>query len=981
MNTIHMRKSIIALLIAAGMLTGISVASAQTQVKTEEKQTTSQTKKVGKLELHGKIFDRRTTKEAPYATIAILRSDSSLVAGAEGHKITGRYDRATGMYSIDTLSDYSVQIPRIPDEYIIRVTLDGYEPYFNRLSLTNLGSREIKRELPNIFLTPEKTARTLDEVTVSATKIKFYNKGDTIVYNADAFMLPEGSSLDALIAQMPGVEMKDGGKIYVNGKYVESLLLNGKDFFKGNQEVMLQNVGAYAVKDIKVYEKLGNLSELAGQRVDNDSEYVMDVRLKKDYLTGWMLNAEAGYALPDNHYLGKVFAMMENTNTTLSVYGNVNDLSDTRRPSDGRGYQYRQIKSGVTSVANGGVNYNVTDSRKTVSMSGNVDVNYSDTHSTVDQYITNFLSGGDTYGNSFADQRQMNLSVATSHELNIKKQHWNLKINPAFSYNHSIDNETTDEITLSENVVGMTRGMLNSIYSGDFETVRQKVLNRNRLDNRTRGHGIESSLRAELNLKPSGMSDAISVLTEATYDRSSSFLLSTQALDLGAVPAISKMMENYEPTRPKYQFMWRGALRYYFYTPYGRVKLAYEYRHQQNRQQLDIFTREAEAENALAQLTPDIEQIPDFNNSYNSMLYRNTHLLQTSWNYEHSVGKNKWQFSIAPTIGLQNRHLFYERGENYFDLHRTSFIASNAMAEIHYTMGDKGTISGNYTLNTTTADLLDMVDIVNDSDPLNIQEGNPDLKDSWRHALNVYANYRFSTAAGLFGSVYFTQTDRDIVKGYTYQSATGIRTFKSYNVDGSRRFTGNLQVAGQFGRGDCLNYNGGVFVGLSGYSAMIGEDAPPVEQHVNNNYYGGSVGFGYNNKSFCVGGYFYGQATRTGSVLSGFEPFTYYDYAPYFEFKLNEIKGFSFSTNFGISFRRGYADPALNTTQYQLNAEASYTLPGGRWMFKLTGYDLLNQNKIQFNNVTAASSITSVYNTMRRYAMLSVTYRFHSSKR
>ena len=76
-----------------------------------------------------------------------------------------------------------------------------------------------------------RSVKELAEVTVKATMVKFYNKGDTLVYNAGAFKLADGSMLDALIRQLPDVELKDDGRIYVRGQYVENLLLNGKDFF------------------------------------------------------------------------------------------------------------------------------------------------------------------------------------------------------------------------------------------------------------------------------------------------------------------------------------------------------------------------------------------------------------------------------------------------------------------------------------------------------------------------------------------------------------------------------------------------------------------------------------------------------------------------------------------------------------------------------------------------------------------------------
>ena len=91
----------------------------------------------------------------------------------------------------------------------------------------------------------------LGEVQVNATKVKFYMNEDTLVYNADAFELSEGSMLDALIEQLPGVELKDDGRIYVNGRFVESLLLNGKDFFKGDNLIMLENLPSYMVKNIQ----------------------------------------------------------------------------------------------------------------------------------------------------------------------------------------------------------------------------------------------------------------------------------------------------------------------------------------------------------------------------------------------------------------------------------------------------------------------------------------------------------------------------------------------------------------------------------------------------------------------------------------------------------------------------------------------------------------------------------------------------------
>ena len=113
--------------------------------------------------------------------------------------------------------------------------------------------------------------------------MKFYYKGDTLVYNADAFKLAEGSMLDALIQQLPGVELRDDGQIFVNGRKVDELMLNGKHFFNDNRQLMLQNLGAYPVKDVQIYNKRSRISELAGANLDRGA-YVMDVKMKKTVL-------------------------------------------------------------------------------------------------------------------------------------------------------------------------------------------------------------------------------------------------------------------------------------------------------------------------------------------------------------------------------------------------------------------------------------------------------------------------------------------------------------------------------------------------------------------------------------------------------------------------------------------------------------------------------------------------------------------------
>ena len=195
----------------------------------------------------------------PFATIRVLKAaDSTVVAIVSADMyVYDQYVEGANNQKRYT-GEFSIELPKEEGKYIFSISSIGYQPAFMNVDLTQLGKREYLFQLGSIYLAM--ASQQLGEVTVKASKVKFYNKGDTLVYNADAFKLTEGSMLDALIQQMPGVELKDDGGIYVDGKYVDELLLNGRRFFDNNKQLMLQNLAAYTVKNIEVYNKRGMAS-------------------------------------------------------------------------------------------------------------------------------------------------------------------------------------------------------------------------------------------------------------------------------------------------------------------------------------------------------------------------------------------------------------------------------------------------------------------------------------------------------------------------------------------------------------------------------------------------------------------------------------------------------------------------------------------------------------------------------------------------
>lgn len=223
----------------------------------------------------GELLDNFTRESLIGAKVTLLTTDSVAVDSM----VTNKGNCVNNIWGA-----WFFEVPFKMERRIVKFEYDGYETSYLDIPAHSFKGRNVMKRFDAYArrIPRSRMDRELDEVTITATKIKFYMRKDTIVFNADALQLADGSMLDALIGQLPGTELKDDGRILVNGQQVESLLLNGEDFFKGNNRMMLDNLPSYMVSNVQVYEKQGDIGKLMGKKV-GDEQYVMDVKLKKQY--------------------------------------------------------------------------------------------------------------------------------------------------------------------------------------------------------------------------------------------------------------------------------------------------------------------------------------------------------------------------------------------------------------------------------------------------------------------------------------------------------------------------------------------------------------------------------------------------------------------------------------------------------------------------------------------------------------------------
>lgn len=234
---------------------------------------------------------------------------------------------------------WSMEIPRRTAVLIVKAEHPDYE------------TKEVLVEMKhparlNSFLFPDLLMKKrsdrmkevqLDGVTVKATRVQLCYKGDTIEVDAKAFKLSEGSMLDALVKSVPGCELRENGDIYLNGKKVDYLTLNGKDFFKGNNRIMLDNLPYYTVDKLQFYNQRSEHSQFVGKDVER-ADYVMNVKMKREYSVGVLGNMETGAGTSDR-WLARAFGLRFTDNSRLTLFANTNNMNESRQPGSDGGWE------------------------------------------------------------------------------------------------------------------------------------------------------------------------------------------------------------------------------------------------------------------------------------------------------------------------------------------------------------------------------------------------------------------------------------------------------------------------------------------------------------------------------------------------------------------------------------------------------------------------------------------------------------------
>ncbi|ARV07445.1 TonB-dependent receptor [Polaribacter sp. SA4-10] len=189
-------------------------------------------------------------------------------------------------------------------------------------------------------------------------------KGDTIIYNADSFKNGSERKLEDVLKKLPGVEINDAGEIEVEGKVVEKIMIDGKEFFSGDTKLAAKNIPSNAVDKIQVLRNYSNVNQLSGVQ-NNQDRVAINIKLKEGKKNFWFgdVTVGAGNSPDDGLYLFQPKLFYYTPKYTLNVIGDLNNIGDvvlSRRDvrSFGGGFQSQSPSNGTNiNLADAGIGF------------------------------------------------------------------------------------------------------------------------------------------------------------------------------------------------------------------------------------------------------------------------------------------------------------------------------------------------------------------------------------------------------------------------------------------------------------------------------------------------------------------------------------------------------------------------------------------------------------------------------------------------
>lgn len=960
------------------------------------------------LVLTGRVVNAQNKEPVEFATARLfLAGDTTLAGGANTDEKGGFALRA-----------------RSAGTYTLRVSCISYEPVTRKV-VVEAGQDTVR--LGDIAL--KSTDIALRSAIVTGTAARVEQKEDTTVFNASAYRVPEGSTLEALVKQLPGVEVADDGTIKWNGKTVTEFLINGKDFFKGETKTAMKNLPVELVSKIKAYDKQSDYTEQTGID-DGEETTVLDIATKREFNESWIANADLAYGTRDR-YSGRIFASRFTDRSRVTAYGSANNTND-------RGFGGPRGQGGgggLTASKNAGLDFTWENGKKKreagrLELGGNVQYAHTGTDLVSTSASETFLTSGAT--SSFSNSHSSSGTSSTNVNARLRLS-WTpdsmttLMFRPAFTHSESRNAGYSRTGTFSGDpyeVDGMY-SPLDSIFSAAMsENLNGIAVNRTQRQTLgdSRSNSFTGSLTMTRRLNSKGRN--VSLRANAGYTDSESRSFSIPNIKyFKAQPGKEDDYLNQYTFTPSRN--WNYNLRLGYAEPFAKnwvAELRYEYAYKYSDSDRSLYDLDDidpavgswgdglnhPAIGVLPTEADVLAAVRDDNNSRYATYRYQDHTATVGVRYN----SEKIRFNAGLGVNPQRTEMEYQRPGQHIDtvVTRTVFKFS-PQVRLRYRFSKTNQLDLRYQGSSSQPSMTDLLEVVDDSDPLSVSMGNPGLKPAWTNRFRAnYNGYNPDRQQGIMGGVDISQTSNSISNLMVYDEASGIRYTHPENINGNWNARGHFMF--NTGLGALKTFTISTFTTL-GYDNSVGyvsvydrggasavkalgtrqatvprttfadyagifDQAQADKNTTRTLTVGENLNASYRASWFDVGllGTLNYQHARSRLQENANMDTWNFSYGANANFTFDW--GMSVSTDLRMSSRRGFSDASMNTNELLWNAQIAQSFLKGRAAtISLQFYDILHQQSSVSRTINAQLRSDSWSNAIHSYCMLHFIYKLN----
>lgn len=830
------------------------------------------------------------------------------------------------------------------DTYIVIIS----HPSFNDKTYLLVPSKiDTVFNFKNVIL-PQKSVQ-LNEVEIVAYKEKMYYKGDTLQFTADSFKVQANASVEDLLKKLPGVKVDAKGKITIQGKTVDQVLVDGDEFFGTDPTIATKNLNANTVETVQVFEKKNENTESGDETVK-----IVNLKLKEDSKKGYF-GKVSGATDFNKFYENDVlinkfkkqqklslFGLFANTPknafdwSEANKYGLSNETNNNYDPETNTWASSNASGTGVPQTLKSGFYINDKYGKNT---KVNADYTFNQNQLVTGSQINTQFFLQDT---SYTNQQQLgNKAQIQSHKFNFKLTQkldslTELTIKPKINYNLGNNADfKTDQFISKNNVLTRQTSILNSNTNETIDANVMLKLNRN-------------FMKKDRNLNITYQPSYYNAQTNSNLNTSFNYY-QNQLPDSALLQKRTQLNHKEEHTA---SITYTEPLNKKFKLETS-VGVTYN-KNNNNRTTLDFNGQGYDNFN--------------FTQSNNFKNLRVVNRVGTKLIYD----VKKYRISIGSAF-----RTIYQENINVTKNQKLNQTFRNILpsASFIYRINQGSNLTVFYNSSAQQPELQQMQPVVDNTDPNRITIGNPNLKPQFNNNINVnYYFYKGITDVHFYSGGQYSSTNNEINEKTTFDTQ-GKSTTTPININGN--YNANIWCGGAFPVFKRLfKINTNLSSGFNNNVAYV-NDVKNITQFFD---VGQNLGvekqLDYLDVSI-IGSYSYNIPKQTISTQS--KP--YYTYGVGGNLMLKLPKKFKVNADGNYS-NNGNRAVGYNINYFILNASLSKTfLKNENLIVSAEAYDILNQNISNQREIAANKIIDTKTQIIKRYFLARVIFKFNSNKK